>query len=1035
MKKLIFRGPVLTASGYGVHARQLLKALIESQQFDISVESVRWGTTSFISERSEFFDEIYRLSKKFEVEKKLNVTYDISVQVTIPIEFQKMADFNIGVTAGIETNYISPEWLLKVNEIIDLLIVPSVHSRNVFEQSKFKGDDGSFLELKKPIVIVPEAVDTDLFNLNTEEEKSLSLFDFDTNFNFLFVGLGFEKPFGEDRKNISSLVKWFCERFNSDDNIGLVLKTGLACNSLMDFEATKGKINNIKEMLKPWSLLKLPKIHLVHGRLSDYELSLLYKHPKIKSFISLTHGEGYGLPLIEAAACGLPVLATNWSGHLDFLCINGKKKFVPLDFKLQQIPESAVWKGVMESNSSWANVDENDVKMKMKKISMSYDKPKEWALELAEHIKNNYSFEKIGKEFVDVVLSSFESRTEIRPKTAEEGIKFLKEQFSVSGRKTLLFTMPMSAGDVFLSTGVIDSLRKVFPDHFFFFATDVRYADILAENSQIDAIVDWQSWMTNVPLCEQVFDEVFTPNLAIQTNASNWVKGGKGRKLGEEIAWQCNVELGSCRILKEKVDSLPDSYIAFHPGSGVGQWEARNYLYWQDVIDNVKNLTGIEVVQTGLADDNLFEGCVDLRGKTTYNQLAYVISGARAVVGIDSLPMHLAAHFEIPVVSLFGSSFSNSTGPVFKDCPSKNKSCLLETTNRYSCKKACYKYSCSENKEHPCINEISPQLVVRSILGALGDIDFETAENLMSKYSESSLKISGYTHVFNAKNAEIPFVESIKSMLGFCDEVIVVDGGSDDGTVEDIKQIGDERIKVIERKWDWEEPAMDGMQKAFGRAMCSGDFLWQQDADEIVHEDDFSKIKKFVKKIPKNVKLISLPIIELWGDNETVRTDRHSWKWRLSRNSPEITHGINVSAKIFDEKTGKVFAKKNRSDGCEYVHAITGEFIPHVCFYSQELDSVRINNPVKYGEIMNKIFSETPSVFHYSWECLPRKIRSFKSFWNRCWSNLYNDEKQEDRFPDIKTEEDILAKAQELKDRGGEHDFAETFKLIRKAPI
>ena len=45
----------------------------------------------------------------------------------------------------------------------------------------------------------------------------------------------------------------------------------------------------------------------------------LYAHPKIKAYVSLTHGEGYGLPLFEAAYHGIPIIAPDWSGHLDFL--------------------------------------------------------------------------------------------------------------------------------------------------------------------------------------------------------------------------------------------------------------------------------------------------------------------------------------------------------------------------------------------------------------------------------------------------------------------------------------------------------------------------------------------------------------------------------------------------------------------------------------------------------------------------------------------------------------------------------------------
>jgi hypothetical protein len=227
---------------------------------------------------------------------------------------------------------------------------------------------------------------------------------------------------------------------------------------------------------------------------------------------------------------------------------------------------------------------------------------------------------------------------------------------------------------------------------------------------------------------------------------------------------------------------------------------------------------------------------------------------------------------------------------------------------------------------------------------------------------------------------------------------------------------------------------MDGMQKAFGRAMCTGEFLWQQDADEIVHEDDYAKIRKLVKMFPPDTDLVHLPIVELWGDENTVRTDRHSWKWRLSRNDFRITHGIHASARVLDEKTGKVFAKKGASDSCEYIDIVTGEYIPHRGFYNQNLEFLRATNPQEYGKKMNEIFDAIPSVYHTSWMNVEKKVKSFKDFWNVFWSNMYNDPNPVDRFPDVVDEGSLKRVAEEIKLRGGEHGPAQVFKLDHSCP-
>jgi glycosyltransferase involved in cell wall biosynthesis len=268
----------------------------------------------------------------------------------------------------------------------------------------------------------------------------------------------------------------------------------------------------------------------------------------------------------------------------------------------------------------------------------------------------------------------------------------------------------------------------------------------------------------------------------------------------------------------------------------------------------------------------------------------------------------------------------------------------------------------------------------------------------------------------------------------------VVDGGSTDGTWERLQGLakGEPRLRIERRQWDWDEPGMDGSQKAFARVLCSQEmeFLWQQDADEVVHEEDYQKIRDLVKRFPRDVDLLHLPVIELWGDEETVRTDRHSWKWRLSRNKFRITHGINREARVMDPETGRTYAKRGMSDGCEYVDIMTGEFVPHKGFYAQELELLRRADPIAYGRRLNELFKLLPSVFHYSWCDLPRKVRHFKRFWDKCWTNLYRDQAPEDRFPDVPADDEgaILRKAEELWARGGEHGPSLVFELRRSNP-
>ena len=1028
-QKLLFKGPVTTASGYGVHARQLLKALLEDGTYDVSVRPISWGNTSFLLD-GEFFDKISELSRKHDQEHAAGTKYDVSVQVTIPNEFEKLARVNVGVTAGIEVNIASPEWISKINSMVDVLIVPSKHSAEVLLNSRFLSQDGQQLVINKNPIVVPESFDSRFFN--TEPADAVWDFELEADHNFLFVGLGLNKGYGEDRKNVANLVKWFCEAFKDRRDVGLVLKLAIVNNSLMDFNRTQDAIQGIKRSV---GCEEFPRILLVHGHLDDRAMGQLYRHPKIKTFITLTHGEGYGLPILEAAASGLPVMATNWSGHLDFLTVPGEKRsFVELEYDLTQVPDSMVWNGVIERGTSWASVREDDVKLKMRKVVASYTKPKTWATRLAKHAADNYSDTVLSKRFVEVLRASVDAVADRSPTTPDELVTLFKKSFrdEDAGPK-LLYTMPMSAGDVFLSTAVVAALKRKYPDHKIFFATNKQYTSILEENPDIHRVIPYNDWMNNVGLCEKIFELVYTPNLSIQMVFSNWVRGGKGRRLLDEMAVQCDVDLAGVDYVISPKDpglNLPDRFWVIHPGSGKGQWEARNYLHWQELVTNLKENFDVPIVQVGTADEPLYAGVTDYRGKTKdYRELAHVVSKAELVVSIDSVVMHMAAAFGVDHIALFGSSYANSTGPI--KLGKRSETYLIEPEKRYTCDRACYKYQCTVDRESPCINEIHPKNVFDKIVQLHGG-SYDKKE----EWRDISPKISGYTHVFNAESGGYPYVQSIRSMLGFCDEVVVVDGGSEDGTVEKIRAIDDPRIKIYERKWDWNEPGMDGMQKAFGRVMCTGDFLWQQDVDEVVHEDDYDKVKKLVKKFPRECSLVHLPVVELWGDEKTVRTDRHSWKWRLSKNDFRITHGIVKHARMVDEETGKTYSKKGMSDGCEYIDLMTGEYFEHRGFYTREIETLRVSSPKEYGELMNRLFDELPVVFHYSWCDLRRKIENFKKFWDKCWTNLYRDAAPEDRFPDVSLEDprSVESKVEQLRSQGGEHGSSQTFELRRTNP-
>ena len=313
--------------------------------------------------------------------------------------------------------------------------------------------------------------------------------------------------------------------------------------------------------------------------------------------------------------------------------------------------------------------------------------------------------------------------------------------------------------------------------------------------------------------------------------------------------------------------------------------------------------------------------------------------------------------------------------------------------------------------------------------------------NWTSTDMEHNPNISGYTTTYNCISQEYPFRESIESMLTFCQEVVVMDGGSDDGTFEILTEMAEQHdaIKVYQHPIDFDHKRFaveDGLQKARAREKCTYEFCWQQDSDERITVTAANKIKGMCQQFPRFVDIVALPVVEFWGAKEKIRMDVTPWKWRLSRNLPHITHGIPKQLRQTDED-GDVFSLPG-TDGCDYVNAKTFERLPHASFYTQDAHTARVaalqgnedafNN---YSAWFERVVNLMPFVYHYSWVDIARKIRTYKGYWQQHWESLYN-VKQEDTaennmffdkpWVDV-TDEEITSLASRLEEELGGHVF------------
>lgn len=389
MKKKIFvRAPVLSATGYGEQSRFALRALRSREDlFDIYVQPIPWGKSGWIwndNEEREWMDA--RIAETQILLQQKQLQPDMSLQITIPNEFQKLCPINIGFTAGIETDRVAPVWLQKGNEM-DKILVVSHHGKSTYERTHVTLKDGTEYRLNTPVEIVHE---TTPLAQTTEEIPG---FNPRHDFNFLVVS-----QFGP-RKNFENTITWFVENFQ-DQEVGLILKTCLKGGSTMDLEATERRLEAV--------LRRFPErkcsVSLLHGDLSEGQMRALYEHDKVKCLVNIAHGEGFGLPLFEAARTGLPIVTIPWSGQLDFLRHDGEDYFQKVAFSMQNVQDSAVWEGVIQAESNWAYADELSYKQALTWVLENHAEALKRANTLKGKVLAKFRAEKLYEGFCNAIL-------------------------------------------------------------------------------------------------------------------------------------------------------------------------------------------------------------------------------------------------------------------------------------------------------------------------------------------------------------------------------------------------------------------------------------------------------------------------------------------------------------------------------------------------------------------------------------------------------------------------------------------------------
>lgn len=397
---LVVSCPIDTYSGYGARARDFVQSIIDTDKYEVKILSQRWGNTRF-----GYLQDHNNLDLLSRIIPQLTQQPDVWIQITVPNEFQKVGKYNIGVTAGIETTLCDASWVQGCNNM-DLVLVSSEHAKKVFKESTFEMRDNRTNQIVQQIAlqtkmeVLFEGADINKYCPTT---SNLDLDSIEESFNYLVIGHWLPGEVGEDRKNIGYTIKAFLETFKNKPKAkrpGLILKVQAGSGtSIMDREAVLDKIDAIRKTVKG----DLPNVYLLHGDMTDAEVNQLYNHNKVKAMISLTKGEGFGRPLLEFSLVNKPIIASAWSGHVDFL----DREFVSyVGGNLTNVHPSAAVDKMILKESQWFTPDAIQVGRALKEVYEDYDKWKTKAKRQGHKSRTSFSYESM-RDTLDNLLTQY----------------------------------------------------------------------------------------------------------------------------------------------------------------------------------------------------------------------------------------------------------------------------------------------------------------------------------------------------------------------------------------------------------------------------------------------------------------------------------------------------------------------------------------------------------------------------------------------------------------------------------------------------
>jgi len=406
---LVFQGPIFTRSGYGDHCRDLMKSLRKMDKYDIKIIPLRWGNTPQNQVDGESDFGRWMLER---VITEITEKPDVFMQVSVANEFEPKGHYNIGVTAGVETT-IAPKDFIDGSNKMNLIIVPSEFTKSnlggtVYQQKdQATGQIVGEIKTNTPIEVLFEGVDTEIFSKGSGKDVLANVKE---DFNFLIVGHWLKGDLGQDRKDIGMAIKTFATVFQylpKEKRPGLIVKTSHAGFSVIDREGTREKIEAVLKSFGD----KCPSVYLIHGDMEESDMSNLYHHPKVKAMLSFAKGEGYGRPMAEFTLTGKPIIASGWSGQLDFLPVENS---VLLEGSLTAVHESAADQFCMKE-AQWFSVNYSSAANKLYDVYNNYNIYSKKSEGLKLNTLSNFTLNKMHDKFIQILESYVKEQPKVVP--------------------------------------------------------------------------------------------------------------------------------------------------------------------------------------------------------------------------------------------------------------------------------------------------------------------------------------------------------------------------------------------------------------------------------------------------------------------------------------------------------------------------------------------------------------------------------------------------------------------------------------------